>query len=224
MASPDRLSQQNTFDYDVFISYSHRDREWVRNWLLPRLEEAGLRVCVDFRDFEVGVPSLVNMERAVERSRKTLLVLTPNWIESEWTNFEALLVQTEDPSGLRRRILPLMRERCQPPKRIAMLTYADFTAPGRWESELQRLVSSFREEAGPSQAGPATPQAAPQAAGAGLDEEQRHLRELIATKRRRLQVLEVQEAKYGIAAPAHIVLEIEDLRREIAELEARVRG
>jgi hypothetical protein len=224
MASPDRLSQQNTFDYDVFISYSHRDSKWVRDWLLPRLEEAGLRVCIDFRDFEVGVPSLVNMERAAERSHRTLLVLTPNWIESEWTNFEALLVQTEDPIGLRRRILPLVLERCQPPKRIAMLTYADFTAPGGWESELQRVVSSFPEGPAPPQAGPARPQAAPQAAGADMDEEQRHLRELLGTKRRRLQVLEIQEARYGIAAPPHITLEIEDLRREIADLEARLRG
>jgi hypothetical protein len=224
MASRDPLSHQNAFDYDVFISYSHRDSEWVRDWLLPRLEGAGLRVCVDFRDFEVGVPSLVNMERAAERSRKTLLVLTPNWIESEWTNFEALLVQTEDPIGLRRRILPLMRERCQPPKRIAMLTYADFTAPGRWKSELERLIGSFAEGAKPPQASRALPQATPRADEAGLDPEQRHLRELLSTKRRRLQVLELQEAKYGIAAPPHITLEIEDLRREIAELEARLRG
>ena len=23
------------FDYDVFISYSHKDADWVRNWPLP---------------------------------------------------------------------------------------------------------------------------------------------------------------------------------------------
>ena len=90
--------------YDVFISYSHRDAEWVRNWLLPRLERAGLSVCIDFRDFQIGVPSLVNMERAAERSQRTLLVLTPNWVQSEWTNFEALMIQTQDPVGLRRRM------------------------------------------------------------------------------------------------------------------------
>ena len=35
------------FDYDVFISYSHRDQEWVWSWLVPRLKDAGIRVCTD---------------------------------------------------------------------------------------------------------------------------------------------------------------------------------
>ena len=145
--------------YDVFISYSHhdRDRDWVCNWLLPRLEGAGLRVCIDFRDFEVGAPSLVNMEQAVERSRKTLLVLTPNWLESEWTDFEALLVQTDDPAGRRRRMLPLMLESCQPPKRIAMLTYADFTVEERWENELRRIIGCFRTPGVPAVPGLPSP-------------------------------------------------------------------
>jgi hypothetical protein len=131
------------FDYDVFISYNHHDGAWVRDWLLPRLERASLRVCIDYRDFDIGVSILVNMERAVERSRKTLLVLTPNWIKSEWTNFEASLVQIGDPIGLRRRILPLMLEQCELPRRIALLTYADLTSRDKWESELRRIIDSF---------------------------------------------------------------------------------
>jgi hypothetical protein len=107
---PDRA-----YDYDVFISYSHRDEEWVQGWLLPRLERAGLRVCIDVRDFPVGLPVLINMEQAVERSRRTLLVLTPDWAAGEWTSFEALMVQTEDPAGRARRMLPLMLKDCQLP-------------------------------------------------------------------------------------------------------------
>ena len=37
------------FKYDVFISYSHKDEEWVRNVLLPTLEKQGLKVCIDYR-------------------------------------------------------------------------------------------------------------------------------------------------------------------------------
>ena len=70
------MTPETAFRYDVFISYSHQDATWVRQ-LLPRLEGAGLRVCIDTRDFEIGTPSLINMERAVDHSRHVLLVLTP---------------------------------------------------------------------------------------------------------------------------------------------------
>ena len=42
---------------------------------------------MDFRDFDLGAPSLVNMERAVDASRHTLLVLTPAWVASELAEF-----------------------------------------------------------------------------------------------------------------------------------------
>ncbi|HWT02843.1 MAG TPA: toll/interleukin-1 receptor domain-containing protein [Pyrinomonadaceae bacterium] len=131
------------FTYDVFISYSHSDVGWVRGWLLPRLESAGLRVCIDHRDFKIGVPSLVNMEKAVEQSSKTLLIMTPNWVKSEWTNFESLLIQTEDPGGVRQRTLPLLLEKCQPPRRLGILTYADFIDPANRDNELKRVIAAI---------------------------------------------------------------------------------
>ena len=48
------------FNYDVFISYSHRDETWVRDWLLPRLYTSGLRVCIFFDclpEFFINIPS-----------------------------------------------------------------------------------------------------------------------------------------------------------------------
>ncbi len=130
-------------DYDAFISYSHFDRDWVWNWLLPRLESSKIRVCIDERDFDVGVASLVNIENAVKRSRKTLLVLTPNWIKSEWTNFESLLIQTSDPAGVRQRTLPLMLKKCEPPARLGILSHADFTLREHWEQQLARVLRAF---------------------------------------------------------------------------------
>jgi hypothetical protein len=132
--------------YDVFISYSHADATWVREWLQPRLEAAGLRICIDWRDFDVGVPSLVNRERAVDHGRHTLLVLTPAWVASEWTAFEELLTQTADPAARRRRLIPLLLQPCQPPRRIAMLTYADFARRETWDVQLQRVIAAVQGE------------------------------------------------------------------------------
>jgi hypothetical protein len=136
------MANQTETSFDVFISYSHSDKEWVQGWLLPELERARLRVCIDSRDFDLGAPSVINMERAVDRSRHTLLVLTPAWMASEWTMFESLLVQTSDPAGRRQRIIPLLLKPCEPPARIAMLTYADFCDDAKHALQLGRVIDA----------------------------------------------------------------------------------
>lgn len=137
------MSADNTQKrFDVFISYSHKDADWVQNWLVPRLKQAGLTVCTD-DIFDIGVPALVNMERAVAASRHTLLVLTPAWVKSEWTLFESLLVQHKDPGGISRITLPLLLKRCKAPDRIDTLTRVNLSGKADAEKELARLIDAI---------------------------------------------------------------------------------
>lgn len=131
------------FEYDVFISYSHADEQWVEQVLLKRLEDAGLRVCIDFRDFIPGKPAIVNMQDAATQSRHTVLVLTDAWIKSEWTLFESLLTRTSDPAGLRRRTVPLRLHKVDLPDFISMLTWVDFTRPEREDSAWRQLLKAL---------------------------------------------------------------------------------
>ena len=136
------MSEQAGFDYDVFISYSHDDEAWVTGTLLPRLEEAGLRTCIDFRDFVAGKAALLNMQDAARNSRHTLLVLTKAWVESEWTLYESLLTRTKDPAGLQRRTVPLRLQACEIPEFISTLTWVDFTRPDRLEIAWTQLLTA----------------------------------------------------------------------------------
>ncbi|HVT17098.1 MAG TPA: toll/interleukin-1 receptor domain-containing protein [Thermoanaerobaculia bacterium] len=129
------------FKYDIFVSYSHLDQEWVQGCLLPRLQSEHLKICIDEDDFEVGDFSVLSMQEAVRRSRHTLIVLTPNWVDSVWAEFESLLTVTGAP--LQRRLLPLLLSPCEPPPYIAALVYADFTQPSRREVEMARLLRSI---------------------------------------------------------------------------------
>ena len=131
------------FLYDVFISYSSADKAWVRGELLPALEKAGLTVCIDYRDFRPGAPSVTEMERALQESRKTLLVLTPAYLASAWTEFEALMLQTLDPANRQRRLIPLLKERCELPPRIRYLTYVNFVDPEGWDIAWRQLLVSL---------------------------------------------------------------------------------
>jgi tetratricopeptide (TPR) repeat protein len=130
----------------VFISYSHKDKEWVRNWLVPKLEAERIQTHIDYRDFEIGVASLINMERAVEQCAKTILIFTPPWVESEWTQFEGIMLQTMDPIGVRKKILPLMLEHCVLPPRLKIFTYADFRDKSNWDFEIEKLTKQIKKD------------------------------------------------------------------------------
>ncbi len=103
------------FTYDVFIAYADVDKKWVKAELLPRLENAGLTVCVDYRDFRIGAPKVRERERAVLESRKTLLVLSPAYLNSDWANLSESMAQTLDPASRDLRFLPLLKDECEVP-------------------------------------------------------------------------------------------------------------
>jgi len=130
----------------VFISYSHKDEKWVRDYLLANLEKNGIPCHIDYRDFEIGTASLINMEQAVEKCHKTILVFTPDWVNSEFTNFEGLMLQTDDPAGLKKRIFPIMLHKCTPPKRLKIFTYADFTDKAEWDTRLERVIKQIKKD------------------------------------------------------------------------------
>lgn len=149
-----------TFAYDVFISYSSQDKGWVRGELLTLLEAAGLKVFIDFRDFQLGAPSVTEVERGVTTSRKTLLVLTPAYLTSAWTAFENLMLQTLDPINQSLRLIPLLKARCDLPTRIGFLTYVDFTDSADHKLAWQKLLTGLGA-ASPSPAVASTPSPPP---------------------------------------------------------------
>ena len=80
--------------YDAFVSYAHDsdpDLNWVLNDLRLNLEEGAepFRLCIGHaRDFIPGTPLLEAITEAIHHSRKTIVVLTPRYLESEWCYFE----------------------------------------------------------------------------------------------------------------------------------------
>ena len=131
------------YKYDVFVSYRHRDKEWVRSWLVPKLKEAGVRVCVDYESFEPGAALVTEMERAVVQSRKTVVVLTPEYLESAWAEFENTMVQTLDIAARKRRLVPVLLKPCELPPRMAGLASIDFTSPDERPAAFDRLAKAL---------------------------------------------------------------------------------
>ena len=139
--------------YDVFVSYSSMNGEFVHGELVPRLAAAGLRVLTD-RDFELGRPSLYNMEKAIRISRHTVLVMTQEWLDSVWCEFEGLMVQTIDPSARHGRVIPLLRTPLRIPPTLAPLTYLSLLPGADLEEAFKRLIAHLSGSSGTDESNP----------------------------------------------------------------------
>ena len=138
------------FKYDVFVSYSSANKEWVRKIFVPILEKAGLKVCDYYRDFDVGAPIVMEMERAILESRKTIPVLSPAYLKSGWTEFESLMFQTLDAANRNRRVLPVIFETCELPLRIKYMNCINFANPDDIDIEWERLSRALEVTLSPS--------------------------------------------------------------------------
>ncbi|KAL2084227.1 hypothetical protein ACEWY4_019745 [Coilia grayii] len=85
--------EEKKCQYDAFISYNSADEEWVLKQLVPNLEGNGssLRLCLHHRDFEPGRYIVDNIVSAVYGSRKTVCVVSRDFLRSEWCSLEIQL-------------------------------------------------------------------------------------------------------------------------------------
>jgi hypothetical protein len=100
-------------------------------------------VSVDRDTFDLGSASVFEIERVILNSHCTLLVVTPQYLKSEWCLFESALIQTIDPAARHRRVLPVVIEKSDLPLRLRMLNYLDLTDATLQGQGLARLAVSL---------------------------------------------------------------------------------
>jgi len=124
MSHEENGSTDKIFNYDIFISYSDNDRDWVLNSLLPNLEtKSKVNVCLHERDFQVGIGILENIISSIDRSRCILLVISQSFLRSQWCQFELHLAQHRLLETRREELLLLFLEEIPRMKRPKTLQY-----------------------------------------------------------------------------------------------------
>jgi hypothetical protein len=136
---------KGVFAFDVFISYRQHEPEmtWVRQLLVPRLEAAGVKPMIDVRHFRLGAPLIKEMERGVIQSRYTLLVATPSYFKSSFTEFENLLSQQLGLEESKDRLLVVMREPCELSLRLSYKLWLSMISDEEVEKNLPRLSQAL---------------------------------------------------------------------------------
>jgi hypothetical protein len=94
----------------VFISYSHAQSEWVLGCLDPCLRAGGAEVLVDHREFVAGSVVIGQMDAIQDQADRHVLVLSREYLTSEYCIHEMERAIALDPTFCRQIIIPVLRD------------------------------------------------------------------------------------------------------------------
>lgn len=127
------------FLYDVFLSYSSKDKAVVRE-IAERLRADGLRVWFD--DWEISLLTTKarrakKAERGLERSRVLVLCMSANVFESDWSALESQTFRFRDPLNKERRFVLLRLDEVFIERALEQFSYIDWRAEDREQAHVQ---------------------------------------------------------------------------------------
>ena len=122
----------------VFVSYSHKQGEWVRDRLVTVLKAGGAEVLIDVTRFQAGIAVPQQMDGTQDLADIHLLVLSPDYLSSPACVHEMERAIATDPSFARGSIVPVVRVPCTMPAGITIpdplrVKLDDDSKSGQWD-------------------------------------------------------------------------------------------
>ena len=134
----------DTHEFDLFVVHAAADAAFVREYLLPALGLPSHRVLL-VDELPLGGLVVSEIDRGVSRSRYTIAVLSPAYIEDRWADFGVELASHLSLKDT--RVIPLRLIDCELPVRLEARVALDFTDKDRWKWETARLRELLRTAA-----------------------------------------------------------------------------
>ena len=117
------VDQSRNYLYDAFVAYDKDDTGWVRNELISHLESTmadgnedhqfsrkHMRLCIHERDFEPGKCIEENIVTAIEQSKMVLVVISKNFLNSNWCRFELEMARMHGMERGNNIVIPILME------------------------------------------------------------------------------------------------------------------
>jgi hypothetical protein len=126
--------EPDAFEHELFIVHADADVKFVRDDLLPAVGLDRTRVLLPSQ-LALGMPMTAAIERGVQHSRFTVVVLSPAYMTDRWASFGEQLASHRGEG----RLIPLLLAECKVPLRLDSLVTLDFREPDHWADQARRL-------------------------------------------------------------------------------------
>ncbi|WP_261574561.1 toll/interleukin-1 receptor domain-containing protein [Frankia gtarii] len=92
--------------WDFLVSAAEEDSSWGE-WCAWQLEQQGYQVHLDTWDVVAGDHRVGRLDEAVSHSKRTLVILSEHYLASEKVRAEWQTAWAADPTGMKRRLIPV---------------------------------------------------------------------------------------------------------------------
>jgi hypothetical protein len=121
---------------DFFVSFNRGDRVWA-TWIAWTLEAAGYSVF--FQDWDFKGNFVLEMDKAHTKSRRTLAVLSPDYLTSRFTAPEWAARFAQDATSEHDLLIPVRVRPCALEGLLAQIVYVDLVGCGEEAARLKLL-------------------------------------------------------------------------------------
>ncbi len=131
---------------DFFVSYTGKDRNWAE-WIAWQLKGAGYSVTLQAWDFRPGQDFVLKMHNASKDSKRTIAVLSPDYLEATYTQPEWAAAFIQDPKGEKGTLLPVHVRECRKQLKglLSPIVYIDLVGLDEATAR-QRLLEGIQDQ------------------------------------------------------------------------------
>jgi len=137
---------------DFFISYNSNDRDWAE-WIAWQLEENGYTTFLQAWDFSAGTNFVQKMQQAILETKRTIAVLSANYMKAKFTHPEWQAAFAKDPTGEKGLLLPIRVRDGNIEGLLPQIVFIDLVDISENEAK-KRLLGGLSQKRGPSQPPP----------------------------------------------------------------------
>ena len=138
------------FEHDLFLCHNKADKDWVRKLATSieneTFDDRQLKVFFDEWDIKPGDNIVLELDKALSKSRFVAVVLSPEMLQADWPTMEWTIAVSTDPSGRKGKIIPIWLGNCDIPGPLHIRNVLYFRNELDYKKSYPKLISLLKNK------------------------------------------------------------------------------